>query len=210
MKDTREAYDKWAPTYDSVTNNTRDLEARVKRELLANTRFGKILEIGCGTGKNTAWLEEKTSQLTCVDFSEQMIDIARKNKSGKNIRFIQSDITTPWNFGKHDLITCSLILEHIRDLAFIFQEAAKSLEEDGLLYICELHPYKQLTGSRARFEHEGNLIQLEYFVHHISEYFNSALQHNLECIQLNEWFDDNQTELPRLISFVFKIKQAQN
>ena len=46
-----------------------------------------------------------------------------------NGKFIQADINQPWNFTDQlfDLITFSLVLEHIRDLDFIFAEAARLL-----------------------------------------------------------------------------------
>jgi SAM-dependent methyltransferase len=135
-----------------------------------------------------------------------MQDAKEKIKDAK-VEFRQADITKPWNFGKADLITCSLVLEHIEDLLFIFQQAAHTLNEGGLFYICELHPYKQLQGSRAKFEKDGNILHLEYFIHHISDYFNAALQNVFACDNLQEWFDtEDRSQTPRLVSFIFRRK----
>ena len=54
----RQAYNLWSETYDTVENKTRDLEARALRESVAGENLD-ILEIGCGTGKNTEWLLRK-------------------------------------------------------------------------------------------------------------------------------------------------------
>ena len=95
------------------------------------------------------------------------------------------------------------------NIDFIFQQVAQSLDTGGCFYLCELHPFKQLQASRARFEHEGELIQLEYFIHHISDYFDAARNNQLDCILLKEWFDNNdRTITPRLVSFLFQKKEG--
>lgn len=202
---TQQAYNKWANTYDSVENKTRDLELVAAQQVLAHANFTNVLEIGCGTGKNTAWLSAKAKTLTAVDFSENMLEVARKKINKPHVQFIQADITKPWQFSKATLIVCSLVLEHIEDIDFIFHQAAGALQHDGCFYICELHPYKQLQGTRARFADGNDTISIEYFIHHISAFYTSAAKHALTCINLHEWFDDdNKLTLPRLVSFMFK------
>ena len=202
---TRDAYNSWAKTYDTVINKTRDLEAEAIRSVLGNSTFNRILEIGCGTGKNTIWLAGRSTHLSAIDFSGEMLQIAQQKITSGNVHFQQFDITKKWMFNKVDLITCSLVLEHIKDISFIFQQAASILDANGKFYICELHPYRQLQGSRARFEKEGNVTELEYFIHHISDYFETSKQNGFACGDLQEWFDDNdKSQPPRLISFLFR------
>ena len=202
---TQQAYNKWAGSYDSIVNKTRDLEHVAAQHSLQKADFSKVLEIGCGTGKNTVWIAEKAKEVVAVDFSEEMMNIARQKITSEHVQFRQADITTTWNFNKVTLIMCSLVLEHIENIDFIFQQVSNCLEPGGCFYLCELHPYKQLQASRARFEHEGELIQLEYFIHHVSDYYSSAGKNGLSCVKLEEWFDDNdRTTVPRLVSFLFR------
>ncbi|HET7898854.1 MAG TPA: class I SAM-dependent methyltransferase [Flavisolibacter sp.] len=206
---TQQQYNQWAATYDEVENKTRDLEKKAGQETLASFHFDAVLELGCGTGKNTLWLHEKTKQLLAVDLSEGMLAKAIEKAAAGNVRFQQADITKPWTFlsEKTELITCSLILEHIENLSFIFSEAAKVLQNGGYFYVCELHPYKQYSGSKARFETEEGLQVLECFVHHVSDYTNAALENGFVLAGLQEWFDnDDRNNAPRLISFLFQKK----
>lgn len=206
--DTREAYNKWADTYDTVVNKTRDLELIAAKELLAEADFSKVLEIGCGTGKNSSWIKDRTTDLLAVDFSEGMIGQARKKITDKHVHFQQADITSPWNFRKSTLIICSLVLEHIENIEFVFEQAAMNLEPNGCFYCCELHPYKQLEGSRAKFESGNALIELEYFIHHISDFYNAASKNKFRCIRLDEWFDNNDKQTTaRLVSFLFQKQE---
>ncbi len=204
---TQDAYNNWAKTYDSVTNPTRDLEAKAIRILLEHEAPDHLLEIGCGTGKNTDWLVNKCKQLTAIDFSQEMLNIAREKITDNKVHFKQADITKPWRFDKANLITCSLVLEHIQNLPFIFEQAVTVLETGGKFYIAELHPYKQLQGSRAKFEQDGSLLHLEFFVHHISDYLHAARSNNFVCDYLEEWFDTNdRNQIPRLVSYIFRKK----
>ena len=76
---------------------------------------------------------------------------------------------------------------------------------NGKFFICELHPFKQYTGSKAKFENKNGILELEVFTHHISEYVNCAIKNGFKLLELEEWFDDeDKTAFPRLISFVFE------
>ena len=207
--DTRTLYNQWSATYDDVENKTRDLEKEAGQKILSSISFQNILELGCGTGKNTEWLSKKAKHLLAVDLSEEMMAKAKEKVMAPHVVFQQADITTPWTFAqeKVELITCSLILEHIEDLRFIFEQAANVLETGGHFYVCELHPYKQYSGSKARFETGEGLHVLECFVHHASDYFDAAANNNFTCERLDEWFDgDDMSKPPRLISFLFRKK----
>jgi ubiquinone/menaquinone biosynthesis C-methylase UbiE len=202
---TKDAYNSWSKTYDTVENKTRDLEGEAIRSILKGIKVDRILEIGCGTGKNTVWLKNLCTHLHAIDFSSEMLEEARQKIKNDNIIFTEADITKPWAFEKVDLITCSLVLEHIENLEFIFEQAAKTLNTGGQFYIGELHPYKQLEGSRAKFEMDGSLLQLDYFIHHISDYFSAANKAGFVCENLKEWFDtDDRNQTPRLVSYLFK------
>lgn len=205
-----DSYNAWAKSYDSVENKTRDLEAIVLRETFLNPHYGNILELGCGTGKNTGWLSKKADFVTALDFSSEMIAKAQAKIEAENVTFSQTDITEQWpvKSGWSNLITCSLVLEHIDDLRFIFKEASRVLKRRGKFYICELHPWKQYQGKQARFETEEGTNTLEVFVHHISDYLNAAKAEGFHLLDLNEWFDDPQNKkFPRLISLVFESEK---
>jgi len=206
---TRELYNQWSDTYDEVENKTRDLEKKAGQQMLSPIPFASVLELGCGTGKNTDWLQQRATQLLAVDLSEGMLSKARAKISSDRVRFQQADLTKPWDFVKEkvDLITCSLILEHIENLSFIFGQASNVQHDGGYVYLCELHPYKQYAGSKARFQTAEGLQVLECFVHHISDYTKAALQNGFAVTALEEWFDeDNRSNPPRLISFLFQKK----
>lgn len=206
----QQAYNSWSQTYDAMENKTRDLEARALRESLTDRRFRNVLEIGCGTGKNTEWLSAKSEYVLAVDFSEEMLEKAKAGINAPNVEFKQFDLREKWNVAERefDLISCSLALEHIENLNFVFAQARKILRENGLFYLGELHPLKQYQGSKARFETGSGIFELECFTHHISNYFEAAKNNNFELVDLKEWFDnDDKTNFPRLLTMIFKAKK---
>lgn len=203
---TQKLYDQWSATYDEVENKTRDLEKIACETVLAKLSFERVLELGGGTGKNTEWLAERAQQVLSVDFSEAMQAVAKTRVKGSNVEFRRGDVREEWSFvdSKVGLITCSLILEHVEDLDFIFEQARKALLPGGHFYICELHPFKQYEGSKARFETEEGVQITECFTHHVTDYTNAAMKNGFGIARILEWFDDDdRTITPRLISFLF-------
>jgi len=201
------AYNEWSESYDLDTNLTRDLDHKVTRDLLANLHFDSILELGCGTGKNTVFLAQIGMRVHALDFSQGMIKKAKEKVQAGNVRFSTADLTARWpcEDGTYDLITCNLVLEHIEDLSNIFSEAARTLIPNGKFFINELHPFKQYRGTKARFERNEEVIEVEAFVHHISDFTNAAIAYGLKLIMLNEyWHEDDQDKPPRLVSFMFE------
>src|ERR671912_344581 len=171
----QKAYNEWSDSYDADNNLTRDLDQQVTREALANLHFNSILEIGCGTGKNTAFLAQIGDSVYALDFSQGMIEKAREKVQAQNVIFSIADITKKWpgNDREFDLIVCNLVLEHIADLAFIFSEAARVLQNKGRFFINNLHPFKKYKGSRASFYSGSETIEVEFFIHLFSESTNA-------------------------------------
>jgi predicted TPR repeat methyltransferase len=201
------AYDSWALQYDTSDNKTRDLDRKSAIDTLSKYEFKNVLELGCGTGKNTDWLLEKAERIIGLDFSQEMLAIAKLKISDDRVVFKKADLTKDWDVENQfaDLVTSSLTLEHINDLDHIFSQANQKLKKNGLIFISELHPFKQYIGIKARFETENGVEELETFTHHISDYVNNAEKNGFRILEIKEWFDNSSpTDFPRLISFVFE------
>lgn len=201
------AYNNWADQYDTNKNKTRDLDSKATRATLDKIVFSKVIELGCGTGKNTLYLIKKAKKIIGIDFSQKMLNLAKEKVKEERVEFLKADLNKNWqvkdNFA--DLVTCSLTLEHIENLDFIFNQVNRKLKSKGHFFISELHPFKQYAGSKARYTSEKGIEELETYTHHISEYMEVAKDNGFQLIEINEWFDeDHENEIPRLISFVFR------
>ncbi len=200
------SYNIWADQYDTNENKTRDLDQKATIEVLSKYSFGTVLELGCGTGKNTEWLIKNASEVIGLDISGKMLAIAANKINNENVTFKKADLGKPWNARNNyfDIVTCSLTLEHIKNVDFIFSQASDKLKVGGKFFVCELHPFKQYLGSKACYESDGEKIELEVYQHHISEYMDCGQNNAFKLLDLREWFDEKNREIPRLISFVFE------
>jgi ubiquinone/menaquinone biosynthesis C-methylase UbiE len=205
------AYNRWAAQYDSDQNATRDLDREVLQNaglLLANRH---VLEIGCGTGKNTDWISSHARATTAIDFSEGMLAVARERITHASVQFVRHDIREPWPVETNsiDVVIGNLVLEHIEHLAPVYAEAARVLRDGGQLYFCELHPFRQLRGGQAHFTEQasGEQVKVTAFIHSVGEYINSAIAAGFALRHVGEWLEqDAQADaVPRLLSVQFTI-----
>jgi ubiquinone/menaquinone biosynthesis C-methylase UbiE len=205
-----EAYDRWSRRYDDDHNATRDLDARVVRQSPLHLSGARVLELGCGTGKNSAWLATHARELVALDFSPGMLDVAQRRVRAAHVRFVEHDITRPWpvDSGSWDVVVGNLVLEHVRDLAPIYAEAARVLRPGGQLFLCELHPYRQLRGGQAHFEdaETKQIVPVTAFEHSVSEYVNGGLAAGLTLRALGEHLEESAPAdaVPRLVSVLFE------
>jgi malonyl-CoA O-methyltransferase len=201
------AYTTWAATYDHNRNRTRDLDQHITRQPLSGTRSPTSLEIGCGTGKNTALLVQIGDEVRALDFSEGMLAKAREKITAPHVTFTQTDLTAPWPCPDQwaTLVVGNLVLEHIEHLPFIFTEPKRVLTPGGRLFLSELHPFRQYQGTQANFQNAAGTIQIPAFTHHFSDYLHAATDHGFTLEKCDEWWHEEDQGLPpRLVSFLFQ------
>lgn len=203
----RAAYGLWAATYDGDANRTRDLDERVTREAFADLRFRRVVEPGCGTGKNTRLYAAIAVEVHALDFSEPMLERARARGLGDHVRFSLADLAAPWPEpdGTADLIAAHLVFEHLPELDFVFAEAARVLAPGGLLHVSEFHPSRQYLGKKATFEGETGAVDFPAYVHHVSDFLVAARSADVPLAGLGEhWHDeDDAGGPPRLLTLQF-------
>ena len=203
----QKAYNQWSATYDSDLNLTRDLDQTATAEALSNLHFEAVLEVGCGTGKNTTFLSQIGKRVLAFDFSQGMIKKAKEKLASTRIFFCAADVVEGWpcHSSSVGLVTCNLVLEHIEDLSPVFSEAYRTLVKGGLLYVSELHPYRQYQGKKARFEGGGGKLEIDAYVHHLSDFFDAAQGCRFALKKFREWWhEEDAGQLPRLASFLFQ------
>ena len=211
------AYDAWAPHYDHDSNATRDLDAVVLRRLLPDLGGLRVLEAGCGTGKNTEALLA-APRVVALDLSRGMLAQARARLGTRpGLHLVQHDMRfgMPFRAGSFDLVTFDLVLEHLEDLTGPLREARRVLRPGGTCLIVEFHPYRQLEGARARFEGAaGAAVTPPAFVHMVQDWLDAAEAAELRLQRLQEWSDRDlaadrcrepgRHPRPRLLSLVLR------
>lgn len=201
------AYNQWASTYDHDRNLTRDLDHVTAQSQLADLRVGSVLEAGCGTGKNSPFYASIAQQVTALDFSEGMLGVARTRPGCENVTFVRHDLLTPWPTPAHsaDLVAFNLVLEHIEDLTPVFAQAARTCKPAAIVYVSELHPFRQYRGGQARFQAGDSEVRVTAFRHHISDFVRAAEAVGLTFAKIGEWWhvEDTPDDPPRLLTLQF-------
>jgi len=207
------AYNDWAETYDTMPNVTRDLAANALKQSDLKLAGNTIIEVGCGTGRNTEWLANAgAAAILALDFSEKMLKRARTRVKDRRVRFVQQDLHDPWPVSNSsaDVVVVMLVLEHVERLDPIFAEAARALKSGGEIFIVELHPTLQLMGKQARFTNakRGESTLVTAFLHLTEDYHHAAISSGFELVREIDWYPpDAQADTPpQLLELQFRLR----
>lgn len=186
------AYDRWSTTYDTQVNPTRDLDALALRSLIPSLAGKLVVEIGCGTGKNTGWLAPQCAALIGLDFSTGMLRAAQRKVRRDNILFVQADIRDPLpvRAGSADIVLINLVLEHIQALDPVLAGAARIMRPGAALIVSEYHPIRLVAGKGARIEKDDGDPEFVGSILHPVEAFQAAIRAaGLDLIETREWYE---------------------
>ena len=105
----------------------------------------KILEYGCGVGRNLKYLRQhfKQSEIYATDISKKSIDIAKGDNPTVQFFFLGEDTIVD----KFDLIFIAQVFHHIRpELRHkVMEDISNLLKEGGNIFIFEHNPYNPIT-----------------------------------------------------------------
>jgi ubiquinone/menaquinone biosynthesis C-methylase UbiE len=190
LSSVRDGYDRWAAVYDHDANPLQALEEPVIRHAIGDVRGLNVLDLGCGTGRHALWLAAGGATVMAVDFSEGMLDEARRKPGAECVRFICHDVHEPLPFdeGQFQLVVSGLVIEHVRDLDAYFADINRVLKQNGRAVVSGMHPAMFLLGSQARFTDPatGELIQPGSIAHSIGEFVMAANCAGLRLIAIDE------------------------
>lgn len=109
-----------------------------RKEILQQVT-GKTLEVGVGTGKNIPFYPEHIN-LTAIDFSEKMLDKAKKKyqASSQRIEFIEMDVQNmDFKDNTFDTVVTSCVFCSVPDPVKGLREIKRVLKPDGQLLMLE-------------------------------------------------------------------------
>ncbi|MDY5152950.1 bifunctional demethylmenaquinone methyltransferase/2-methoxy-6-polyprenyl-1,4-benzoquinol methylase UbiE [Actinobaculum suis] len=141
-------FDQVAPRYDAVNTLLTAGQVHVWREAIAQaldiSAGMRILDIATGTGTSAASYARLGAEVTGVDFSQGMLEIARTRHPG--ITFQWADATNlPQPDNSFDAVTISYGLRNIADPQAALREMLRVARPGGTLAIIEFsHPSSKL------------------------------------------------------------------
>lgn len=197
MKETRrvgarEGYDLWAETYDETPNPVVAMDARYTLDVLAPKPGERILDAGCGTGRNLGTLLRAQSNPVGVDFSRGMLSIARRNYP--EVPLVLADLQRPLPFEdeRFDAVLCALIGEHLNELPLALREMHRVLRTGGRLIFSVYHPEMAAAGKEANFERSGVEYRLGAYRYSMADYANLLEDAAFESPDRHEFLGDER------------------
>jgi len=163
-EDPRIAYfDSLAATWDGQEPSEATMTARLseRADLLALRSGQVLLEVGCGTGKTTAWLAARVApgRVTAIDFAPEMITRARAK--GVDADFVCRDVCRDdLGSGLYDVILCFHSFPHFRDQPAALRRFAEALKPDGRLIVMHIFSSAHLNHFHATLNGPVNVDRL--------------------------------------------------
>ncbi|UCD20562.1 MAG: class I SAM-dependent methyltransferase [archaeon] len=147
-KVTKNYYEEILSPIKNLTKNPLFVDLRK----IKNKDSKEIIDLGCGRGELSRVLGKSFKKVTAVDFSREMIKIARKNNTRpKKVSFIMKDISNlPEFHNKFDIALSinSIISTDVRKINRIIEETYNVLKKKGkllcLLSAMEVYLYQSL------------------------------------------------------------------
>lgn len=144
-------------TYDerfgiSYDEHTAREAAREARRLLGDTRFGKVLDVGCGTGFLGLGLAKvgQVDELHLSDISEGMLGRARENAAGLDVDATFSRASAaalPYPDDTFDAVVTRGVLHHLHDVPAALREWRRVVKPGGpVLALSEPTPWADRIG----------------------------------------------------------------
>jgi len=143
---TRDAYDRLAPVWSATTDDgpvNGGLERPALRSLVPRPLIGSaVLDAGCGSGAQCAWLLDQGADVVGVDLSPRMVEAAAARCEGHG-RFVVADLAggLPVPPASLDGITSSLVLHYLRDWSTALGSFASALRPGGWVVLSLDHPF---------------------------------------------------------------------
>jgi len=187
---TREGYDRWAETYDTMGNWLLELEEPEVDRALGEVEGLDVLDVGAGTGRHAIRIARCGARVTAIDFSREMLVVARGKTGADRVRWITHDVNTPLPLADRsfDRVLSALVLEHIpvSGLTPFFRELARVSRSDGRVVITAMHPAMFLKWISANFHDPDGEVRPRSHVATLADYVNGAIQADLEIVALAE------------------------
>ena len=143
----KKRYNRIAKFYD-ILDKPMEMAASGWREKLLQEAKGKVLEVGIGTGKNIPHYPHNV-ELTGIDFSPKMVEIARKKtKNREDVTILEMDAEEmDFNDNSFDTVITSCVFCSVPDPVQGLKEIKRVCKSGGKIVMLEhVRSHKKVVG----------------------------------------------------------------
>jgi SAM-dependent methyltransferase len=199
-------YERWAETYDLTRNPVVALDARRSLPVLSLDPGERVLDAGCGTGRNLEGMLAAGTRPFGVDFSPAMLRVAHRRHP--NARLVVANLQSPLPLAdaSFDAVLCSLVGEHLANLEGVFRELRRVVRPGGRMVFSVYHPEMATAGVEANFEENGVEYRLEAYQHAVDDYLDAIAEADFPQVVYREFKGDQELidQMPEAKKFLGK------
>lgn len=147
-------YDKYAEKYFQINNSIDEIK-NLLEIFVENLNGEKILDVGCGHGRDAKFFSDLGYEITGVDLSEKLLEIARKNAPKAEFYLMDMrNLAFPSDY--FDGIWACASFLHIpkKDSRKTLDEFYRVLKPNGLLYLSVKEGYGEGFVKSAQYGNE--------------------------------------------------------
>lgn len=181
--------DQFSQHYDQI--GARDGDIELAFALAGNPVNARVLEIGCGNGRDARAIMHLAADYTGIDISEKMLSIARDRLLEGNFEHADA---TKYNYkGPYDVVFAFALIRHLdlEELTDVLRAVYQSLRPGGVFYISSNYGVKYepidlpspVGGTRRIYTYNPNIIQK-----HSPSRFRLVYQ-TRDIVDGREWFE---------------------
>lgn len=186
--DVRRGYGEWAATYEDTVNDAMDIELLDGLRSVEWAAARHAIDLGCGTGRTGAWLRSHgVEMLDGVDLTPEMLTRARER--GIYDRLVEADVTaTGLPAGAYDLLTTSLVDEHLPHLGPLYAEAHRLAAPGASYSLAGIHPqFLMVAGIPTHFDRAGGEgVAIDTHLHLLSDHVTEGLAAGWTLVEMRE------------------------
>ncbi len=199
-------YDKTAEDFNEFYSNqeahisTDTFLSVITDQLISGIENKKVLDLGCGAGKDAIFYVQRGFIYSGVDASSKMCALAKEDKNVFDIRnesFSQKMSFKDKEFG---LIVSKYAIQTALDIEPIYNETYRILDDKGIFAFLVVHPMRQFIEKKKQgkdyFKKElvesiifDGKITVTETSHTLTEYFNYDFLNKFSLINVKEGYD---------------------
>lgn len=171
------------------------------KKSLPNLKNKKIIDVGCGNGKDIRLLESLgSSDVYGIDASEFMINESKKIVSNPKNLFVGNIEETLFEDNFFDVAIGRFSFHYLSDFDKAYQELSRILKKGGLLILVVHHPFRDLIRQKNKLYGKQEIVKVELYdnnvpihlpTHTLKDYFSEKF---FEYFCLSGYEEDQSPE----------------